>query len=294
MQLSDATYTATRKALLAPGSEQLIDLAFRMALGRPVGAELSEARDAAVGLGWLKPETYTFKPEGWLLADSLREYQFWQQRDRKLPLEGQIAYHSQAYYSGKSVAEIGCGYGSNLYDIRRTADSVIGVEPCRVYHQMSAILAEREGVEPLKLRLGRAEETPLESNSCDLVLCVSVHQYTDVRAAIREMARILRPGGELQIVGGTLGSFTYDSAVPMLTGSLRSAYDTTRTIANTLSYMAVGRRVAGAISRPNTGFPVYPTEAIMDRWLRSAGLIENRPRAHAWPETVFNYRKPEA
>ena len=294
MQLSDATYTATRQALLAPGSEQLIDLAFRMALGRPVGPELSEARDAAVGLGWLKPETHTFKPEGRLLADSLREYQFWQQRNRKLPLEGQIAYHSQAYYSGKSVAEIGCGYGSNLYDIRRTAGSVIGVEPCRVYHQMSAILAEREGVEPLNLRWGRAEEIPLESNSCDLVLCVSVHQYTDVRAAIREMARILRPGGELQIVGGTLGAFTYDCAKPMLKGSLRSAVGYTRTIVDTLSYMSVGRRLTGTISNPSTGFPVYPTEGIMDRWLRGAGLIENRPPARAWPETVFNYRKPEA
>jgi hypothetical protein len=58
--------------------------------------------------------------------------------------------------------------------------------------------------------------------------------------------------------------------------------------------MGVGRRLTGTISNPSTGFPVYPTEGIMDRWLRGAGLIENRPRAYAWPETVFNYRKPEA
>ena len=34
-----------------------------------------------------------------------------------------------------------------------------------------------------------------------MVLCITPHQYMDVRPALAEMVRILRPGGELLLIG---------------------------------------------------------------------------------------------
>ena len=67
----------------------------------------------------------------------------------------------------------------------------IGVEPSRAL----GLMARRRGIDVLR---GRAEALPLASGSCSCVLMVTVICFLeDPAAALRELRRVLAPGGTL-------------------------------------------------------------------------------------------------
>jgi SAM-dependent methyltransferase len=290
MNLTPPQFDAARAALLGPGSDDLIRLLFAIEMGK-AGDRDDAARRQGIDLGWLNGEGTAFTPVGYSVADSIREYVFWLERQRRLHLEGQLPYLSEAYYAGKSVLEIGCGYGCNLIPIRRSAAAVTGLEPNLVYHQMSRIICEREGLEPLHIIHGQGETLPVRDGAFDLVLCVSTHQYTDVKRLLREASRALKPGGELQVVGGTLGGVGRMLLGALSAFSRRQIVSHTKSIANTLAYQTVGRRVLGQSSGATTGYPIYPSRRHMTGWLEDVGLVQMRPIDRAGSETVFSFRK---
>jgi SAM-dependent methyltransferase len=56
--------------------------------------------------------------------------------------------------------------------------------------------ARSRGVTNLEFRLGDAEELPFPDAAFDLVSCrIAPHHFADVRRFVREVARVLRPGG---------------------------------------------------------------------------------------------------
>jgi SAM-dependent methyltransferase len=248
-------------------------------------------KGAVAELGWTHGEKPSFTPNGFLVADSIREYVFWVQRDRKLHCEGQVDCLSADYYAGKSVLEIGSGFGCNLIPISKVARRVVGIEPIGIYREMSKIICEREHIPPLDIRPGAGEAIPIHDEDFDVVLCVSAHQYMDVRAAIREMARVLAPGGELQIVGGTIDTFGKGVGKALFGRPPREVISYVLTILNTVSYMASGRRVYQRSKNPSTGFPVYPTRGSMARWLTGEKLTQKRAYAQVGPETVFCFER---
>jgi len=94
------------------------------------------------------------------------------------------------------VAELGIGAGPNLryYDPKRVA-RVVGVEPNAAMGEFARKRATASGVE-LEMKRGVAEGLPLGDRSVDtvvstLVLC----SVADQAASLREVARVLRPGG---------------------------------------------------------------------------------------------------
>jgi ubiquinone/menaquinone biosynthesis C-methylase UbiE len=88
-----------------------------------------------------------------------------------------------------AVAEIGCGTGRLLRELKRMAPiaRAVGVDP------EPAMLAQAPD---LDLRLGSAESLPLEDRSLDLAyLSLAFHLVADREAAAGELLRVLRPGG---------------------------------------------------------------------------------------------------
>jgi len=53
----------------------------------------------------------------------------------------------------------------------------------------------RERIPSAKLEVARAEELPFADASFDVVVAVGVLEYGDLEASLRELARVLRPGG---------------------------------------------------------------------------------------------------
>lgn len=90
------------------------------------------------------------------------------------------------------VLDLGAGTGKLTGVLARHADAVVAVEPDL------AMLAElRRALPGSQLAAGRAERIPLRDASVDAVLAGQSAHWFDLRQAIPEIARVLRPGGVL-------------------------------------------------------------------------------------------------
>jgi SAM-dependent methyltransferase len=101
--------------------------------------------------------------------------------------------------SGDDVLDVGCGpgfYVSELLEAVGAEGSVTGIDQSA---DMLAVAARRvEGQPNVTLREGSATSLPVADASCDRVLSVQVFEYVDdVPAALRELHRVLRPGGRV-------------------------------------------------------------------------------------------------
>ncbi len=101
--------------------------------------------------------------------------------DRYLPRDGR----------GLRLLDVGCGTGYHLADLRRRGFAVAGIDASE------AMLAEA-GARGGEARLGAADvgAIPFRSGAFDYVLCIEVLRYLPhASPCLREIARVLRPGG---------------------------------------------------------------------------------------------------
>jgi ubiquinone/menaquinone biosynthesis C-methylase UbiE len=105
---------------------------------------------------------------------------------------------------GHRVLEIGCGTGNLLVTVaRRHPDAeVIGIDPDPAALRRARRKAKRAGL-PVRLERGFAGELPFPDGSIDRVLSSLMWHHLDddeKPRAMREIRRVLRPGGQLHLV----------------------------------------------------------------------------------------------
>jgi SAM-dependent methyltransferase len=99
--------------------------------------------------------------------------------------------------AGERVADVGTGTGNGALLAAARGASVIGIDPAERLLSVAAERAEEQGLD-LDLRLGSAEELPLEDGSIDLVTSVfGVIFAPDAEAAGAELARVAAPAGRI-------------------------------------------------------------------------------------------------
>lgn len=97
------------------------------------------------------------------------------------------------------VVEIGAGTGLNFWHYPAAVTEVAAIEPDRNMRRRAVGAAEAEAIAvPVEVRRGRAESLPYGDGEFDtavstLVLC----SVDDVDATLREIRRVLKPGGSL-------------------------------------------------------------------------------------------------
>jgi len=105
--------------------------------------------------------------------------------------------------SGERVVDVGCGAGlDSLIAARMVAPTghVIGVDMTPTMLAKAAASARAMALGNVEFRAGLGEQLPVEDAWADVVISNGVlNLIPDKSAALAEMARVLRPGGRLQI-----------------------------------------------------------------------------------------------
>lgn len=117
--------------------------------------------------------------------------------DRGRPGYPQAAVDWMLPAGAERIADVGAGTGK-LTDGLLAADrrQVIAIDPDA---DMLAVLAARHPGR-VDVRVGTAEELPLEDGSVDAVVIGQAWHWVDPEAASTEIARVLRPGGCLGLI----------------------------------------------------------------------------------------------
>lgn len=102
--------------------------------------------------------------------------------------------------------DVGCGEGRFCRMLREQGIAAVGIDPTE------RLLARARDLDPDgDYRIASAEALPFEDATFDLVVSyLSLIDIPDIRAAIPEMARVLKPGGSLLIANLT----SYVTAAP--------------------------------------------------------------------------------
>ena len=104
---------------------------------------------------------------------------------------------------GERVVDVGCGAGiDSLIAARMVGDSgrVIGIDMTPAMLEKARASASELGAAHVSFREGFAEALPVADGWADVVISNGVmNLFPDKMAGLGEMARVLRPGGRLQI-----------------------------------------------------------------------------------------------
>lgn len=101
----------------------------------------------------------------------------------------------------KTVIEVGCGLGSALKDLSGGSDpgiQFIGVEPApRLRERARRTLRSLDNVQVVD---GRFEQLPLDAHIADYIFSImAFHWTTHVGRSVQELARVLKPDGEMDL-----------------------------------------------------------------------------------------------
>jgi SAM-dependent methyltransferase len=100
-------------------------------------------------------------------------------------------------WRGQRVLDVGCGVGTDLVRLGRAGAMLTGVDLSTVAIELARQNLTQQGLSA-DVRVSDGEELTFASDSFDVVYAHGVLQYTaDPRAMVREMYRVLRPGGQL-------------------------------------------------------------------------------------------------
>jgi ubiquinone/menaquinone biosynthesis C-methylase UbiE len=95
---------------------------------------------------------------------------------------------------GKVVVDVGSGTGLSTFKMARYAAFVIGIEIEQAMISVATESAKARGIENVRFDLGDAEHLPLEDDSVDAAVAITL-AGGDVQQVAAEMERVARPGG---------------------------------------------------------------------------------------------------
>jgi SAM-dependent methyltransferase len=92
--------------------------------------------------------------------------------------------------------DVGCGEGETARRLRNRVQSVIGLDP-----DAASIDEAVSRGDDIEYRLGALEGSNLPEASFDVVSAVAMLHHTDHKEGLNHLARLVRPGGLLLVVG---------------------------------------------------------------------------------------------
>lgn len=107
--------------------------------------------------------------------------------------------------AGKRVLDFGCGWGGETVWLARQAQEAVGCDIAQASLEDAASFARESQCDNVRFVHVRDSCLPLESETFDAVFSTNVFEHVmDPEAALREIARVLKPGGSFVSTFGPL------------------------------------------------------------------------------------------
>ena len=94
------------------------------------------------------------------------------------------------------IVDIGCGTGNSSEICEDYADKVIGIDPSKDMIN----IAKKKANSKLMFKEGRGDDTGLDSNIADVVICSQAFHWMEPTSTINEVCRILKDAGVFAVV----------------------------------------------------------------------------------------------
>jgi arsenite methyltransferase len=119
--------------------------------------------------------------------------------------------------AGATVVDVGCGAGTDLLLAARQTGATgraIGVDMTEAMRQRASQGAVACGLTHVEVRDGDATRLPVDDRSVDVVISNGVLNLVPTKErAVAEIARVLKPGGRVQIADIIIGETLPESAL---------------------------------------------------------------------------------
>lgn len=103
--------------------------------------------------------------------------------------------------AGARVLDLGCGAGHVSFQVAEFCDEVVAYDLSAQMLEVVASSASGRGLDNIRTVRGAAERLPFDDASFDFVFSrYSAHHWSDVGVALREVRRVLKPGGTLCVI----------------------------------------------------------------------------------------------
>jgi ubiquinone/menaquinone biosynthesis C-methylase UbiE len=175
-------------------------------------------------------------------------------------VENSAAYVASRFGAGVNVLDVGCGPGTITVDIaqRVAPGRVIGIDAAA--DVIEAARADAGDIENVEFRTGDVYALEFDDDTFDLVHAHQVLQHLpDPVGALREMARVCKPGGVVAARDSDYGAFRWYPDDARLD-----------------RWLALYREIA----RKNRGEP--DAGRFLLAWAHEAGLTNVQPTASVW------------
>lgn len=194
---------------------------------------------------------------------------------------------------GRAVLEYGCGEGSSAFALAASGARVTGIDISGVRIDHARERAAAAGLDSAEFFEMNAENLKFQDDSFDVVCGVSIIHHLDVRRALAEVARVLRPDGAA-LFFEPLGHNPIINLYRRFTPRLRTADEhplVTTDLASMEEYFAqvdaqffhLSSLAAAPLARSRFFTPVVGALERFDGW-----LFEHVPsvRKHAWVTVI--------
>ncbi|HUG86579.1 MAG TPA: methyltransferase domain-containing protein, partial [Euzebya sp.] len=171
--------------------------------------------------------------------------------------DNSAAYLLPHLRDGQAVLDVGCGPATITADIARRfpASTVLGIDPAR-----EVLEGVTEALPNLTVQVGDILAGDLPPDRFDVVHAHQILQHlSDPVEALRQMARVCRPGGIIAVRDADYGAMTWAPAMPDMDRWLKAYRSAHR---DNGSEPDAGRHLLG--------------------WAHEAGLSDVTPSASAW------------
>lgn len=170
----------------------------------------------------------------------------------------------------RRVLDVGCGAGQEMLPFVERGARGFGIDAAPDAGRVGRRLYAAKNLEKqIYFLRASGSELPFAASSFDVLICRVALMYMNNRAALREMARVLKPGGVFFLMIHAPPFYWRKFGDGLKSGDVKSVVHAARVLLNGNRYLLTGKQSFGALS---AGGEIFQTRRSIRRELAALDL----------------------